>query len=101
MKLQQSIIKKFKQTYPQKNLIEISKMTGIQKTRIFRIFNGSPMKLSEYEIFSTIISSKTINMLRFIDTANECLQQLSSERLKKILLQMNHNLKVSAQLNFI
>ena len=37
-------------------LRKISEDTNIQITRVFRILNGSEMKISEFEIFSSLVS---------------------------------------------
>jgi hypothetical protein len=58
MKLQQKIIKQYKQKYPHHTLQKISNLTGIQLTRVFRIFHGRPMKLTEYEAFCSVIENQ-------------------------------------------
>lgn len=47
--LQQAIIKQYHQIFKNQTYRQIAEHTGIQMTRIFRIFNGAPMKLCEYE----------------------------------------------------
>ena len=39
-------------------LKKIAADTGIQITRVFRLFNGSTMKLSEYQIFQHRVKEK-------------------------------------------
>ena len=55
MALQNSVLAEYKKIYPKKTLKEISVDTGIQVTRVFRLFNGSEMKLAEYEKFKLAI----------------------------------------------
>ena len=55
MSLQTNILKDYRSLFPQDTLREISNRTGIQLTRVFRLLNGSPMKLAEYESFYDII----------------------------------------------
>lgn len=48
-KMQKMIVSKFLSVVGKKTFTEYSEMTGIERTRIFRIFNGQEMKISEYE----------------------------------------------------
>jgi hypothetical protein len=59
MSLQIRIIEQYKKVYPNQTLREISLTTGIQLTRIFRILNGSAMKLSEFEKFQEALDSRS------------------------------------------
>lgn len=59
MSLQNRILKEYRQHYPQHTLREISHQTGIQLTRVFRLMNGSAMKLEEFESFSNAIGLKS------------------------------------------
>lgn len=59
MSLQSRILKEYRQHYPQHTLREISLQTGIQLTRVFRLMNGSSMKLEEFESFSQAIGLKS------------------------------------------
>ncbi|MBY0518670.1 MAG: hypothetical protein K2P81_17300 [Bacteriovoracaceae bacterium] len=54
MSLQAKILSQYRKIYPHYTLREISSQTDIQLTRLFRLFNGAPMKLEEYEIFLTV-----------------------------------------------
>jgi hypothetical protein len=58
MSLQKNIIKKYRQLYPTDTLREVSARTGIQITRVFRLFNGKPMKVGELEAFQSVIDKK-------------------------------------------
>ena len=55
MSLQVRILEQYRQVFPRHTLREISHQTGIQLTRVFRLMNGSPMKLDEYENFRRVI----------------------------------------------
>ncbi len=57
----------------------ISIDTGIQVTRVFRIMNGSKMKLNEYEIFKQRIDTKIVRK-----STKTQLQNLVSEIQKKL-----------------
>lgn len=98
MSLQKSIIKQYKEIYPQDKLKDISKKTGIQITRIFRIFrilNGSEMKLREYEIFEQIIN-QTTNNAAIVKLAKSCLASLSSARRQSLVSNMQQALKLNS-----
>jgi hypothetical protein len=95
MSLQKSIIKQYKEIYPKDKLKDISAKTGIQITRIFRILNGSEMKLKEYEVFDEIVNSKTNNAL-IIKLAKDCLLSLSSARRSFIISNMQQALKINS-----
>jgi hypothetical protein len=92
-KLQQRIILQYKELYPQDTLKEISLKTNIQITRVFRLFNGSEMKLKEYESFETAIDEK-INNNDFYHKAKECSLILSPQKLKDIYALMNQSIKL-------
>lgn len=55
MCLQNRILKEYRSNFPRFTLRETSAQTGIQLTRIFRLFNGSAMKLDEYERFHKVV----------------------------------------------
>jgi hypothetical protein len=49
--LQNQLLGLFKKKYPDMPLKEIAKNSDIQITRVFRLLNGSEMKITEYESF--------------------------------------------------
>jgi hypothetical protein len=58
MTLQNKTIHRYRLFFPQETLREVSARTGIQITRVFRLFNGKTMKVGELEAFETAISDK-------------------------------------------
>jgi hypothetical protein len=58
MSLQNKTIQRYRLFFPQETLREVSFRTGIQITRVFRLFNGKPMKLGEFEAFDRAINAK-------------------------------------------
>lgn len=48
-KTQEKLIEKFKSLAGKKTFTEYADITGIERTRLFRLFNGADMKMSEYE----------------------------------------------------
>lgn len=51
MSLQSRILRDYRSLHPRHTLRETSIQLDIQLTRVFRIYNGAPMKLEEYERF--------------------------------------------------
>ena len=60
--LQKNVITSYMKKNFNPTLKKISKETGIQITRVFRILNGSEMKISELEKFSVAITDKQIEV---------------------------------------
>lgn len=86
MSLQSNILKEYRSLFPSDTLREISEKSGIQLTRIFRLLNGSPMKLAEYEVFHEIIEKVQTQDESFpaIKILREKGHQLSVVEMKKI-----------------
>ena len=93
MQLQNTILATFKKHYPNQTLNESSKLLKINKTRLFRLFNGSEMKVSEYESFEqAILKAQGANSLDLLAKSKECLKVLRPEKLKQLIEQMNEKL---------
>lgn len=58
MNLQQKTLNRYRQIFPNESLRETSARTGIQVTRIYRLFQGKQMKVKELETFETIITNR-------------------------------------------
>jgi hypothetical protein len=58
MSIQKNILSRYRQFFPEETLREVSSRTGIQITRVFRLFNGKTMKVAELEAFEAAISLK-------------------------------------------
>lgn len=97
MKLQDHILKRYRKNFPEHTLKEISETTGLQITRVFRIFNGSEMKVSEFEAFQNALEEKSYNSLHFITTAKKCLQLLSEETLQTLNNEMLLKISIKKQ----
>ena len=101
MQLQETLIKKYRKIYPNYPFRKISEQTGIQQTRLFRIFNGQEMKLSEYETFRSILAKNgNYASFDFNNHITKNLKQLTPEQLENIdneiqyLVQLNETKKV-------
>jgi hypothetical protein len=94
MKLQKTILKQYMLLNQDPTLKKIANDTGIQQTRVFRILNGSTMKLSEYEIFHHQIK-EVMGLSNSLETlAVECFSKLSSESIKEIEILMTRKLAI-------
>lgn len=89
--LQQKILIEFKRSYPKDSLQKISKRTGIQITRVFRLLNGSEMKVKEYEAFQSCLN-QTYSHGVFLSTAGKCQQNLKQQKVKELLSRMHYEL---------
>ena len=67
----QKIINDFKHEFGSLSYREISAMTGIQMTRVFRIFNQQEMKVSEYERFNKLLLQKRTGTARLLELFNQ------------------------------
>ncbi len=59
MQMQKKILEQFQEVYKRPTLKESKEITGIHPTRFFRLMNGYPMKLNEYELISDAIIKRT------------------------------------------
>lgn len=87
MKLQQKTLARYRQLFPKDTLREISARTGIQITRVFRLFNGKTMKVGELEAFEAVIAKKlgsNTSFERLSDVIDSAATVLSSEELARI-----------------
>jgi AraC-like DNA-binding protein len=86
MDLQAIILKQYMLLNDKPTLKKIAADTGIQLTRVFRIFNGSTMKLSEYQVFHRKVKEKMGLTDSLEEIALECSLRLSPEAIKDLEL---------------
>ncbi len=84
MDLQTTILNQYMLLNGKPTLKKISADTGIQLTRVFRILNGSTMKLSEYQIFNKKVKEKMGLTEGLEAIALECSLRLSPEAIKDL-----------------
>ena len=87
MSLQSKTIQRYRLLFPNETLKEISARTGIQITRVFRLFNGKPMKLREFEAIEKAITLKIADnpgIVRLNYVVEEATSYLTSEEIGKI-----------------
>lgn len=92
MELQKIIMGQYMLLNGNPTLKKISADTGIQLTRVFRLFNGSTMKLSEFQIFQ----QKVKEQMGLTDTleaiAFECSMKLNPQAIKEIEIYLNRKM---------
>lgn len=87
MTLQQKTLQRYRQLFPNETLREISARTGIQITRVFRLFNGKTMKVVELEAFERAIDNKIAenpSYARLTTVVEEASCILTNEELSKV-----------------
>jgi len=90
---QNNILKDFKTKFPNHSLRKISSLTGINASRLFRVFNGHEMKVSELEKFQAVlIESKDSPSVELLDLSRTCYKFLSQDRIQKIVDEIKFNL---------
>lgn len=96
MKLQEKILREFQQAFPGETLRNISHLTGIQLTRVFRLMNGSAMKLDEYEAFLAAIESQlpaAALQQGFDGAVHQARRELPKRELQRITDFIEHRLR--------
>ncbi len=87
MRLENKIVERYRQLYPQETLKESSARTGIQITRIYRLFLGKPMKVHELEAFEKAINqgmNANPNHSRLTYVLEEASALMTNEELGKL-----------------
>lgn len=90
MGLQQRTLKQYMELRAQPSLRAIAAETGINQARVFRILNGSRMKLDEWEVFNQIVEASLTDMEKL---ARDCLNELSLEQLAEVRFVMESKLQ--------
>lgn len=96
MNLQNEIIAKYQKQYPDTTLKDLSRKTGIQVTRVFRIMNGYDMKLSEYEKFHKLINQSHLTETQndHLDLYTEYIKSITDFKRKSLTYRYQHNLEL-------
>ena len=84
MELQKTILEQYMLLHEQPTYKKIAKDTGIQMTRVFRIFNGSVMKLSEFQIFQQKVKCKMGLTNSLEELAFNCSMNLNQAAIKEL-----------------
>lgn len=86
---------KYKEKFPNDTIKNISTKTNIQQTRVFRIFNGAEMKISEFFALEKLVINKG-HEKSFINLAQKCFGSLSQDKVIMIQNRMIQNLKLNS-----
>lgn len=84
MQAQTTILREFMNDFNHPSIKKTSELTGIQLTRVFRLLNGSQMKLSEYLIFNSLINQKKGQSTSLLELVNECSDNFSQIAMRDI-----------------
>lgn len=94
MELQKTILEQYMLLNQKPTLRKISVDTGIQLSRVFRLFNGSVMKLSEYQIFQHKVKEKMGLTDTLEEMAFDCSLKLSPEAIKEIEIYLKRKMEI-------
>jgi hypothetical protein len=94
MHLQISILNQYMLLNGKPTLKKIAADTGIQLTRVFRILNGSTMKLSEYQVFNKKVKEKMGLTEGLEAIAFECSLKLSPEAIKDLEVFLKRKIEI-------
>lgn len=94
MELQKTILNQYMLLNQGPTLRKIAADTNIQITRVFRLFNGSTMKLSEYQIFQQKVKEKMGLTDTLEEVAFDCSLKLSPEAIKDIEIFIKRKIEV-------
>lgn len=87
MTLQEKTLQRYRLLFPNQPLREVSARTGIQITRVFRLFNGKVMKVGELEAFEQAINDKLAenpSFARLSNVVEDASALLTNEELIKL-----------------
>ena len=94
MELQKMVLNQYMLLNKKPTFKKISADTDIQITRVFRLFNGSTMKLSEYQTFQRKVKEKMGLTDTLEEIAFDCSINLSPEASKEIEVLLKRKLAI-------
>lgn len=99
MKEQKAIIEQFKTLYGNPTLKTIEALTGIQKTRFFRICHGMEMRLDEFLILKRLTEKKSKIKDHLDEVLDHCRQEMNLYQLKELEAVLYRHLQKCIYLN--
>ena len=96
MELQKMVLSQYMLLNKKPTFKKTAADTGIQITRVFRLFNGSTMKLSEYQTFQRKVKEKMGLTDSLEEIAFNCSLNLSPEAIKEIEVLLKRKLAIWA-----
>lgn len=94
MELQKIILGQYVLLNDEPTLKKIAEDTGIQITRVFRLFNGSVMSLLEYQIFQQKVKEKMGLTHTLEAIAFDCSLKLSPQAIKEIEVYLSRKIEI-------
>ncbi len=94
MQTQIQLLKAYRDLYGSISFRQISEQTGIQQTRVFRIFNGHEMRVKEFDIFKKLITIKGEKHSKLFLCLQEASQKLSNEYLMSLERELERKLEL-------
>lgn len=88
MDYQKSILTAFRQQYQDLTFKQMGDLTGIQSTRMFRLYNGYEMRLSEYEILEKLLRGPQHSLNRWQNMIQEILGLSSAQEARELELSL-------------
>lgn len=94
MELQKKILGQYFILNEEPTFKAIAEDTGIQVTRVFRLYNGSTMKLSEFQIFQKKVKELMGLTHALEELARECSINLSPVMVKELEVFLSRKMQV-------
>ncbi len=94
MDLQKKLLSQYEQTFEEPTLRKMASDSGIQLTRLFRIFNGYQMKITEYEIIRKKVLERKGLIGNIEELAFNCSTKLSMEMNQEIESYLKRKLEI-------
>ena len=91
---QKTILKQYMELNCNPTLKVISEETGIQITRVFRLLNGSKMRLEEFKVFEDAVMKKMGMDNSLVTLAQESISKFSFKGMTEMETQFNRKLKL-------
>ncbi len=82
--LQNEILDQYMSINQNPTLKAVSLDTGIQLTRVFRLLNGSKMRLEEFEVFEKRVKAKLSEENHLVELAQRCFYTLSKFEIEEL-----------------
>ncbi|MCF8057885.1 MAG: hypothetical protein K9K67_01205 [Bacteriovoracaceae bacterium] len=94
--LQKETLSRFFEETGKKTLDEYSTLTGIERTRLFRLFHGAEMKIGEFEIFQSFLKQNSGDELDWKNVIQEIQdERLSGDMTKEFRIQWEREKRLS------
>jgi hypothetical protein len=94
MNHQETLLKRFSDNFPNLSFKEMEAITGIQSTRMFRLYNGYEMKLKEYILLEQVMAKKSRTNIdqELLGLTQDLLRTLSLEERRSFHLYLQREL---------